>query len=29
VVGSLGLPAWYLGASWTVETRARKGEASR
>ncbi len=29
VVGSLSLPAWYLGASWTVEARARRRKGSR
>jgi phosphatidylcholine synthase len=29
VVGSLFLPAWYLGASWTMEARARRGRRGR
>jgi len=29
VVASLGLPAWYLGASWTVEARTRREGRTR
>jgi phosphatidylcholine synthase len=29
VLGSLALPAWYLGASWALEGRARRGSLRR